>query len=213
MKMLRSKWWVVALAVLVVLLVGVWTWYRVSSRPKAPQVDTDATFMGTLIGSTADSISIETGSRQKTFSISSTTEIVTEVATGEVGKSLADIPANTMVSVHARTGNNNAAYAVVVLTPPSITNTNNIGPVSQSTGKLSKVTDSVVTITVGSSTIDALLTKDTTVITSALPGQKGKALSDIPLDTYVTITGYATMDGFVAGTIEVRTPFILLRQQ
>src|SRR5258708_2464157 len=107
-------------AVLLLVTVGVFFGYRGSfhtgtsgSMPANPAI------FGTLEATTTNSVTVklQDGS-QKTFSVSSATQVVTQVQSGEVGKSLDEITVGTMVLVQPHVLNSLVADSLDVLPPP-----------------------------------------------------------------------------------------------
>lgn len=166
--------------------------------------------LGVLTASTQDSITIMLkDGASKTFILSTTTQVVTRVRAGEVGKSLAQIPAGAQVLVQPSDKNASAAQSVSVMPQPVVANNDSAGPPVVLTGIIVSTTTTSLTInTAGDPALHLALTKDITVLSNVLAGQKGKTLADMPLGSYVQVFGVTGPKGVVVRSIQLLVPLV-----
>jgi hypothetical protein len=172
--------------------------------PKNPSV------LGTLSASTETSVTITLdGGKQKTFSLSTTTQVVTQAASGGVGKTLAQIAPGTLVMVQPHAPGSTVADQVSTLPGSAVSSQDPAGPPVVLAGSIvSTSTDSITINTDTDPRLRIALTKDTVILSNVLAGQKGRTLSDAPAGTYVQVAGIAGTQGVVAHSIQLLVPLV-----
>lgn len=212
-----QQWKALPVGLLVVLLalvgVGVLGYYyaRTVTRPtstvgipKAPAV------FGTLQTSTEDSVVIllQEG-EQKTFALSSTTQVISQVKAGETGKSLAEFPAGTPVLVQPSDSSTKIATRITISATAGVTNTNPAGPPVTLVGAVVATTTNSLTIKTDQDPGLVLqLADDTVVLSNVEAGHRGMGLSDADVDMYVQVSGYATSKGLRVSSVLLLTPLL-----
>jgi hypothetical protein len=134
---------------LVAVAVFAYRTYHDKASPSGINVNlpTLSTISGTLDAETPDSITITPqNGQQRTFSVSTSTQVVTQVAADEVGKSLAEISEGTQVLIQPADANATAAKRVTIMPAPVISNQDPSGPPVAISGTLLSTTTSSVTL-------------------------------------------------------------------
>jgi hypothetical protein len=211
---------VVALLVLVLLGIVAWMHYHptntaptgaqnVANYPKYPPI------LGTLSTSTPTDITIQLqDGSQKTFTISSTTPVVSQVKAGEVGKFLTQLTSGIQLMVQPKNADASVAQSITVMTMPVAPANNLSGPPATISGLVISKTATSLTITNDSSPgINVVLGKNTIVLTNVLAGEKGKTLDDIAVNNYVVVFGTAGTRGLNAVSVQLLVPIPGLAQQ
>lgn len=170
--------------------------------PKNPPV------VGLLKASTGDSVTITLGDNsERTFAVSADTRIVSRVASGEVGKALAEIAPGTPVMIQPHAPNAAEADSVNILSMPSAQGASPGGPMTAVVGTIvSTSTGSIIIKTDTDSQARIIITTDTVFLSDVLAGQKGRTLSDAALGTYVQVLGTAGAQGLAARTVQILMP-------
>jgi hypothetical protein len=171
--------------------------------PKNPPI------MGTLVSSTDISVTIALGDQsQKTFTLAEKVQIITQVTSREVGKTLAQIAPGTQVLIQPHEPGSNVADQVSALSAPTIADNDPAGPLVTITGTLVSTTTSSLTINTPSDPkMKVAITKNTIFISNVLAGQKGKTLNDAVPGTYVQVVGIATTKGLEVKSVQPLVPF------
>mgnify|MGYP001575064677 CR=1 FL=1 len=183
-----------------------------SSAPSSREAVTEATAIaGTLTAVTATSITIKLrDSTQQTFSLSSSTLVISQVKSGEVGKTLAQV-VEAPVLVIPKSSNPAAADSIMIVpaTPP-VTNSIQGTPVSLTGTIVSKTASSITLKPQGgpatASAIKVLITKNTLVLSNVLAGQTGKTLNDATPGILVNVFGTTGTAGVTANTLQLLIP-------
>jgi hypothetical protein len=204
----------ICVAVVVVIAAGAaYVHYRSVSMQLAVQngeLPKNHTLSGVLVSSTPSSVTMTLADgTQQTFSVATTTQIITLVAAGEVGKPLSDIAAGSQVLILPHAANSSVADSVTALPAPAVVNQDPAGPTVEVMGALLATT--TASITVKTDTVPSMhitLTKDTRILSYVLTGQKGKTLSDkdVYIGNYVQVMGVASTKGLVADTVQLILP-------
>ena len=202
------------LAALVALVgIGVFGYYyaRTVTRPtSAVEIPKAPAVFGTLQASTENSVTIllQEGD-QKTFALSSTTQVISQVKAGETGKSLNEFAAGTMVLVQPSDSNTKTATRITISATAVVTNTNPMGPPVTLVGAVvATTTDSLTIKTDQDPSLVLRLAGDTVVLSNVEAGHKGMGLSDADVDMYVQVSGYATSKGLRVSSILLLTPLL-----
>jgi hypothetical protein len=161
--------------------------------------------IGTFISATPTNVivQLQDGS-QKTLNVSSSTQVISQVASGQTGKSLADLTSGTMVLVIPQDSDETSATSISVVPMPPPPSASASGTPVSVDGTLVGKTPSSLTLEVqGGDTITVLINKNTTVLSNVLPGQVGKSISDIVAGMALQISGATGTNGVNANSIVV----------
>ncbi len=158
---------------------------------------------GVLVSSGSQSVTVElAGGGKRTFSVSGDTRITTVVAAGEAGKTLAQLEPGTRVYVQPRSPGSMEAAQISAAAAPMQDNDSR-GPAQSITGTILATTTTSITLKVGEAEQRIMLNGDTKILSGALAGQLGKALSDAPAGTYVQVEAVAAQGGPVARSVQL----------
>lgn len=190
---------------LVVAALGVYLFLN----PRAPAgqdgsgLPANPSVMGTLQASTQESVTIaQDGGKKKTFSISTTTQVVTQVRSGEVGRTLQEIATGTLVLVQPHAPRSTAADRISVMPEPSVFDTDPLGPPVILSGTVVATTTTGITIaTAADPNLSLSISASTAVLSNVLAGQRGKVLEDIAAGSFVTVSGLTTANGLLVRSI------------
>lgn len=201
----------IPIAVIALLIVGVGAFalYRLVLYPQAGTgLPKDAAVMGALKEISPGSIAIvlQDGTIKR-FIIASTTQVVSQVTSGEVGKALRELAADTLLLVQPVSTSPTVAQRVTIVAQPRVSNTDPIGPPMVLSGELLSTTTNSITIkTSADPSIRILLTPETIVISNVLEGHKGKTLQDFMVSGYVQVAGVVSTKGIEARSIQLLVP-------
>ena len=177
--------------------------------------------VGEVTAISADSISIrQQDGAQKTFAISPSTLVISQVAGGQVGKGIGDITTGTLVILRPSPEATGSLYSIQISLaggpPPS-------APAAAPSGPPVSLMGTVVTIGPSSlvvkpedpsaASVKVAITPDTVIRSNVLAGQKGKAFEDIKAGSAVFVAGTAGSDaGVTANSVQVLVPISELAQ-
>jgi len=175
---------------------------------RAPGTNPDGTLnkpavIGTLVSATPSAVTVQLqDNSQKTFTVSDATQVISQVANGQTGKTLSDLTAGTMILVVPdATGAAAAQVSVVPMAPPPPTNG---APASVSGTVASKsATTLVIKPQDGSANMSVTINNTTEVLSNVLAGQPGKTMSDVVAGTMVTVSGTAGATGIKANSVQI----------
>ncbi len=175
-----------------------------STLPKYPAV------VGTYQSSSDTSVTIALqDARQQTFAVSSTTKVVSQVAGGELGKTLGQFAAGASVQVQPSDKDKREADMVLLVPEPVIVGDDRAGPSVTFFGPLVATTTASISIsTPEDPSLHIALGADTVVYSNALAGHKGASLQDVGAGTYVQVVGVVTAVGVVAHSIQLLVPLV-----
>lgn len=198
--------------------VSVVAYYRhgASSNAVTPDPNTIAP-SGTVTAISADSISIQQQDAvKKTFAISSTTEVISQVSSGQVGKGLADIVAGDMVIIRPNPANPATAGSIQISVLPGAPGSAPdsaalapSGPPASLIGSVVSVSPSMLVIKpegADGADVQVTVTKSTVIRSNVLAGQKGKTFEDIAVGSPVFIAGTTGSNSVIANSVQVLVP-------
>jgi len=208
MKEERGKLFKIVTGVVVLVAVAGALVYVAGRMHGTGQPPTNPAIVGTFVSATPNSITIKVqNGSQKTFAISPATKIITQVQSGQIGKTLAQIAAGSDVFVQPHAIGSSVIDSVSILPQPAIPNQNPAGPTVIVSGTLvSTTTNSMILTTADNTTAHITLTKDTVILSNVLAGEQGKTLADAPAGTYMQVLGIAGKDGPTAESVQILLP-------
>jgi hypothetical protein len=206
----------VAVAIIVAIIVaGLWFGHWGAGFGSATPDPNVAAPGGSVTAVASSSISIQPREgAQKTFSISSTTDIISQVSSGEVGLGLADIKIGDTVVIRPKASSADEAASIEIFSLPEAPQAEPdpsapaaSGPPVSFTGSVLTVSPSLLTVAPdgGGDDIRVAITKRTAVRSNVLAGQKGKTFDDITAGSKVFVAGTAGSNGVIANTVQVLT--------
>jgi hypothetical protein len=176
---------------------------------------------GTVTAISPSSISIrQQDGAQKTFAIGPDTLVISQVAAGETGKSLADITAGTLVILRPSPANPGALASIQISgagapPAPGAAAAAPSGPPVSFMGTVVTVSPSALVIKPqepNAEDVEVAITAGTVVRSNVLAGQKGKTFEDIAAGTPVFIAGTTGDAGVTANIVQVLVPIEELAQ-
>jgi hypothetical protein len=179
----------------------------IENAQQVPATDNPAV-IGQLQSFAVNSITLKLqDSSTKTFSVSTTTKVITQVTSGQTGKRLAEIAPGTTILVQPHELNSTVADMVSVVPLSAVSAQDPAGPPVFVSGILVSVTDnSVVLNTTQDPALRVSITKDTDILSNVLAGERGKTLKEATAGMYVQVSGVATSKGLVAKSIQLLVP-------
>lgn len=147
---------------------------------------------GKLVSQTSTRLILSVaGGATQAYSIFPSTTVASQVDDGEIGKYLSELPAGTLLLVHAQDLPGNPVSRVVVLPPAADS------PAIALAGILTqKAAGEIMVSVAGGPDKKVLVDHYTTVRSTVVSGVKGKALSELPIGSKVQIVGTQTsLDG------------------
>jgi hypothetical protein len=203
-----------AVAVLVVGALAIVHYRQGGYEAAAPDPNIVAP-VGTVSAVSSDSISIrqQQDGAQKTFAISSTTLIISQVSAGETGKSLADIREGTLVILRPSPESPGTLASIQISAagtgaPGAGAPAQGGTPVSLQ-GTVVTASPSMLVVKpqgAGAENVKVAVTGSTVIRSNVLAGQKGKTYDDIASGTLVFVAGVTTDAGVTASSVQVLVP-------
>ena len=172
--------------------------------PKHPAV------VGTYQTSSDTSVTIKLqDGGQRTFAVSSTTKVVSQVASAEVGKTLSQFAAGAAVQVQPSNKSRSTADMILLMPAPVATNQDPTGPSVTLSGTLVATTTTSISIrTEQDPSLHIELDAGTVVYSNTLAGHKGASLNDTAAGMYVQVEGSASADGISARSVQLLVPLV-----
>lgn len=205
-----------AVALLTILAVLSYAGFRYSGGNKA-QVNSTTPFpykgpepvFGSIVSSTDKSVTVSTmNGKTQTISITPQTQIVSQVAAGEVGKMLSQIAAGTEVMVLLMEKAPQTALSVSIKPAPYQPATSM--PLESIIGKLLTKKGNTLSIkTPASTTVEVVLTKSTVILSNVLQAQKAPGLEALVAGTEVNVVATPEHNGSLAALqLQLLIPFV-----
>lgn len=177
--------------------------------------------VGTVTAISADSISIrQQDGAQKTFAISPSTLVISQVTSGQTGKGIADITTGTLVILRPSPEAPGFLYSIQISLaggpPPTAPAAAPSGPPVSFMGTVVSVGPSTLVVKPedqSAASVQVTITPDTAIRSNVLAGQEGKTFEDIKAGSPVFVAGTTGSDaGVVANSVQVLVPISELAQ-
>ena len=207
---MAKKLVLIVVMILLLIIAAYFAFFMMKSAPAlvapaAPAALNKPAVIGTMVSSTIGDITvqIQDGS-QKTFSVSSSTQVMSQVASGQTGKSLATLAPGTRVLLIPDDSNptSAASISVVPMAPPPPVGASGT-PISVDGTLVSKTASSFVLAVQGSGNVTVLINTGTAILSNVSAGQVGKSLSDTAAGAMLQVSGTTGVKGVTANAVVI----------
>ena len=210
--MIKKIVWSFVGVLVIAVVIGLGYSYSIHISPlAAPIVRPDNSVAGGPISSvSASSITIsKQDGTSATFSVTPSTMVISQVAAGQTGKSVADLANGTMVLVIPSNTNPATAQSISIVPIPAMPAASGAAALTTIAGTVTAVSSGSLTVaTAEGPKVPVQLGKDTQLLSNVVSGQKGKIQSDIKAGDAVQVTGIMGATGIAAQSILFMTPLV-----